>query len=94
MNASDIVTTLLEDGPEFSTLKKNKVKLTPEERDQAMKGGAVWHPGSSDKPTCAIWKSVVDGKTYYGSNTHRAFQAKSTMKAAIKAYHDVVEPSS
>jgi hypothetical protein len=93
MQAHEIVDALLEGGPEFETLKKNKVKLEPEEREAAMKAGAVWHPGNHDKPTCAIWKAIVRGKTYYGCNTHRCFQAKSTLKAAIKAFHDVVEPS-
>jgi hypothetical protein len=82
-----------ESGPTLKTLKAHKVALTDEERDEAMKAGAVWHFNGPDKPCCAIWKAVVRGKTYYGSNTHRCFQAHSTLKAAIRSYHDVVEPS-
>lgn len=67
---------LLFETPEFETLKKNKVKLTDEERDEAMKADACWHPGNQDKPTCAIWKSVVRGKTYFGCNIHRAFNVR------------------
>jgi hypothetical protein len=88
-----VVEELLEDGPTFATLKKHKVKLEPEERAKAIKAGAVWHKGQDGEPTCAIWKSVVNGKTHYGSNTHRCFQSKPTLAAAIKAFHDVVEPS-
>lgn len=75
-----------ESGPRFSTLKKNKVDLEPEERDQAMKAGAVWHFSHLKKPSCAIWKSVVNGKTWYTCNTHRAYQARPTLKGAIKAF--------
>lgn len=94
MDARQLVDALLEDGPTFATLNKHKVKLTPEEREQAINGGAVWHKGQNGEATCAIWKSVVKGKTYYGCNTHRCFQSKSTLAAAVKAFHEVVEPSS
>lgn len=70
----------------MDTLKKGKIKLEPEEREQAIKAGAVWHPGNRDEPVCAIWKSVVRGKTWYGCNTHRCYQAKPTLKGAIAAF--------
>jgi len=89
-----IVEELLDESPTMRTLEKNKVDMTDEERKQAMKGGAVWHFSSNKgKPSCAIWKSVVKGKTYYGCNTHRYAQARRTLKAAIRAFHDVVEPT-
>jgi hypothetical protein len=84
----------LEESPEFKTLKDNKVDLEDAERKEAMDAGCVWNFSHHAKPSCAIWKSVVRGKTYYGSNTHRCYQAHSTLKAAIKSFHDVVEPSS
>lgn len=77
---------LLCEAPEMKTIKKNKVKLEPEERAQAMKAGAVWHHSPDGSPTCAIWKAVVNGKTWYGCNTHRCYQAKPTLKGAISAF--------
>lgn len=74
-------------GPEFKTLKKHKVELEPEEREQAMKAGAVWHMSHhKGKPSCAIWKSVVNGKTWYTCNTHRCYQTRPTLKGAITAF--------
>ncbi len=78
-------------GPDFKTLKKNKVKLSDEEREKAMNADAVWHFNGPDKPVCAIWKSEVDGKTYYGTNTHRAFNTASTLKGAISKYHSFIK---
>jgi hypothetical protein len=77
--------------PEMETLKKNKVKLTPEERTEVMKAKAVWHHGADGAETPAIWKAVVKDQTWYVTNTHRAYQAKKTLKAAIKAFHDFIK---
>lgn len=77
----------LNESPELKTLKKNKID---EEREQAMKAGCVWHYAGR---VCAIWKSIVNGKTWYGSNTHRCYQCHPTLKAAINSFHKVVEPS-
>lgn len=77
---------------DFNTLKKNKVALKPEEREEAMKAGAVWHHGPHGEETCAIWKSkTAGGKIVYGTNSHRCFQTAPTLKGAIKKYHDVVK---
>jgi hypothetical protein len=84
--SADRIVSMLLESPQFSTLKKHKVKLTPEEREQAMKAGAVWHNGSGGEPSCAIWKAVVNGKTWYGCNTHRTVQVKATLKGAIRAF--------
>ena len=51
-----------------------------------MSRGAVWHHGPNGEETPAVWKSVVDGKTWYICNTHRAAQIKPTLKGAINAY--------
>jgi hypothetical protein len=80
--------------PGLDVLKKHKVKLTDEERTQAMDAGAVWKPCNHDGPVCAIWKSVVNGRSWYGCNTHRLYAARPTLKGAIRAFHDNVEPSS
>lgn len=67
-------------------LKKNKKPLSDEERKQVMDAGAVWHHGPNGEETPAVWKSVVNGKTWYCCNTHRAIQIKPTLKGAIKAF--------
>jgi hypothetical protein len=78
---------LIEGHYDYKQLKKNKIPLTPEERAEAMRRGAVWHPGNHEKPTCAIWKSKkADGTIVYGCNTHRAMQIKPTLKGAINAF--------
>jgi hypothetical protein len=88
--AESLISSVVESkGPEFSTLKKNKVKMDPEERDKAIKAGAVWSPGNSKKPVCAIWKSVVNGKTWYGCNTHRLYQVAKTLKGALSLWPNV-----
>jgi hypothetical protein len=82
-------------GPEMDTLKDHRTTLSDEERSEVMKGKAVWHPGNKNgKPTPAVWKSVVDGKTWYVTNTHRCYQAKTTLKGAISAFHNGVKQSS
>lgn len=72
--------------PKIETLKKNKKKLTDEERDQVMKAGAVWHHGPNGEETPAVQKAVVDGKEWFWCATHRAGEVKPTLKGAIKAF--------
>ena len=81
-----LVEQLLMESPKMETLKKNKKPLTDEERKLVMDGGAVWHHGTNGEETPAVWKSVVDDKTWYVCNTHRAYQCKPTLKGAIKAF--------
>lgn len=70
-----------------SDLKKGKIALDPEEREEAMKHGAVWHFNGDKNPTCAIWKTKTKaGKILYGCNTHRAMAVKPTLKGAINAF--------
>lgn len=72
---------------DYKKLKDRKVPLTPEEREKAMKAGAVWHPGNLNHPVCAIWKSSdSSGNTVYGCNTHRCMQVKPSLEGAINAF--------
>jgi hypothetical protein len=82
---------LLMESPEMKTLKKNKKPLTPEERKIVMNSKAVWHHGSNGEATPAVWKATIKGKTWYVTNTHRAYQAKPTLKGAINAYHKFIK---
>lgn len=78
---------------EIYILKQNKSPLEGEEKERAMKAGCVWH--FNKKPSCAIWKGKDSGgKSWYVSNTHRAYSKDSTLEKAIKKYHSYVEPSS
>lgn len=80
-------------GPQIKILKKNKVSLTLEEREEVMKNKAVWHHGPNGEETPAIQKAVVNGKTWYWCATHRAGQVRSTLKGAIKSF-DFVKTTS
>lgn len=73
-------------GPDMKTLKKHKVSLTDDERAQVMKAGAVWHHGPGGAESPAVWKSVVNGTTWYVCNTHRAMASKPTLRGAISAF--------
>lgn len=89
----DLVEQLLMKSPEMKTLKNNKKPLTDEERQKVMDADAVWHMGKDGGPSPAVWKAVVNGKTWYVTNTHRVYQCKPTLKGAIRAYHTVVKQS-
>lgn len=82
-------------GPEFKTLKKNQVDLEPEERSKVMKSKAVWnfHYGRDGKKqaTPAVWKAIVNGATWFVTNTHRAFQSRPTLDGAISIYHSFIK---
>ena len=79
--------------PKMEILKKNKKALTEDERKEVMDSGEVWHHGPNGEATPAVWKSEVDGKTWYVCNTHRAYQCKPTLKGAISSY-DFIETTS
>jgi len=67
--------------PKMKALKKGRTALSEPERREVMRRKAVWddgHPG--------VWKSRVNGKTYYVCNTHRAAEVKPTLKGAIRAF--------
>jgi predicted nucleotidyltransferase len=82
------------ESPEIGTLKKNKNPLTDEERKMVMDAHATWHHGPNGEKTPAVWKAAINGKTWYVTNTHRAYQAKPTIKGAIRAFHDVIKQTS
>lgn len=77
---------IVESGPRMKALKRGRRKLSPEERKQVIKAGAVWHHGPNGEESPAVWKSIVDGKTWYVCNTHRAMQAKPNLSAAIGTF--------
>lgn len=85
-------------GPKFDTLKKNKVELEPGERQQVMDRGATWNHGHIIKkgsperhPSPAVWKSIVDGVTWFVTNTHRAYNVTKTLVGAIGRYHAFIK---
>jgi hypothetical protein len=76
---------------DFKRLEKNKVPLTDEERKEVMRRKAIWHHGPNGEATPAVWKSVNNGKTIYITNTHRAFQKRKNIGAAINVYHSFIK---
>ena len=78
-------------GPKFKTLSDNKKPLTEEERTKVMKEKATWHHGKNGEATPAIWKSEVNGKTWYVTNTHRAYNVCDNLDLAIDRYHDFIK---
>lgn len=91
IEAFELVEVLLWESPEFKTLKANKKPLEDEEREKVMSAKAVWHHGLKGAASPAVWKSVVNGKTWFVTNTHRCFQVRPTLAGAISAYHSVVK---
>jgi len=81
-------------GPDMRALKAGKVALSPEERALVMGRKAVWHngPGGSNSP--AVWKSVVNGTTWYVTNTHRAYNVTKTLKGTIERFHKFIKGTS
>jgi len=93
LEALCLAENLLLEAPEFETLKDARRQLDPAEREKVMKAGAVWHHAPGDKPSPAVWKAVVRGKTWYCCNTHRAYRACSSLRDAIKAFEFVQSTS-
>lgn len=76
----------------FEVLQDNKIALTKEERQEVMDAKAVWHHGPNGEETPAVWKSKDSkGKIVYVTNTHRAYRSSSTLKGAIREYHDFIK---
>lgn len=72
--------------PPMKKLKEHRVELEPDERSMVIRHKAVWHNSGGGKPVPAVWKSVIEGKTWYVCNTHRAAAVKPTLRGAIKAF--------
>ena len=88
-------TEFLIEANEFKSLEKYKKPLTDDERTVVMKSKAVWHHGPNGEETPAVWKSVSkDGKETFVTHTHRAFNTATTLKGAIKRYHDFIKGTS
>lgn len=81
----------LKGSPKWPVFKRNRVPLEPEERALVMKRKAVWRFSPKNVPTSAVSKSVVDGKTWYETHTHRAMDMAPTLKGAIRRYHDFIK---
>ena len=76
---------------DFKTLKKNQVKLTPEEHAEVMERKAVWHMYGGSASS-AVWKSVdKNGKVTYVTHTHRVFNTAPTLKGAIARFHNFIK---
>ena len=73
-------------GPAMQTLKDNRTDLDDAERKEVMRKGAVWPHGPAGKPTPGVWKSVIRGRTWYVSNTHRCYRAARSLKKAIRDF--------
>jgi len=78
-------------GPKFKVLKENKVALTESEREEVMNAKAVWHHGPNGEESAAVWKSVVAGKIWFVTNTHRAYNVTESLKGTIKQFHDFIK---
>ena len=77
--------------PDFNVLKKHRVNLTDDERKQVMDSKATWHHGLNDELSPAVWKSEVNGKTWYVTATHRAYNVRPSLKGAISRYHKFIK---
>ena len=85
----------LVEASKFASLEKYKKPLTDDERTLVMKRKATWHHGPNGEATPAVWKSVdKKGKCTYITHTHRAFNTATTLKGAIKRYHDFIKGTS
>jgi hypothetical protein len=80
--------------PKWDTLQDNRVTLSDEERKQVMDADAVWHHGPDGKESPAVWKSIVKDKTWYVTNTHRAYQVRPTLEGAISIFHSFIKSTS
>lgn len=77
-------------GPDFKTLKKHRIELDADERAKCMEKKAVWRMNGNG-PTPAVWKSEIGGKTWYVTNTHRAYNVTPTLDGAIGRFHKFIK---
>lgn len=79
-------------GPKFKVLRKGQIDLDPEERALVMKRKAVWHfSHHKGRASPAVFKSVVNGKKWYTTHTHRAYNVTPTLKGTISRYHKFIK---
>ncbi len=78
-------------GPTFKALQKGRVELAPEERALVIKRDARWSSGSRGQRNLAVFKSLVNGKTWYTTHTHRAFNVTPTLKGTINRFHKFIK---
>lgn len=77
---------------EFERLKANQKSLTAAERAEVMKAKATWHHGRGGAASPAVWKSVDSkGKVTYVTASHRAYDTATTLKGAIRRFHDFIK---
>jgi hypothetical protein len=70
----------------FKKLKDHKVDLTKEERAAVKEKGAEWSDNHS-----AVFKSVIGGKSYYITHTHRAYNCCPTIAGACERFHSFIK---
>lgn len=73
-------------GYTYDKLAENKKPLSEEERSKVHNLKAEWSDGRS-----AIFKSVIKGKNYYVTYTHRAFQYSPKLETACKMFHEFIK---
>ena len=79
-------------GPNFKDLKNRKVSLSYNEKELVMKQKSVWHHSSNNEETPAVFKSIMpSGKTWYTTNTHRAYNTTQSLQLTIDRYHDFIK---
>lgn len=78
-------------GPKFKALQKGRVNLAPEERALVIKRDARWSKGPNGNRNLAVFKSVVNGKTWYTTHTHRAYNVTKTLKGTINRFHKFIK---
>jgi len=76
----------------FEVLKDNKIAADKEERQEVMDAKAVWHHGPNGEETPAVMEEQgFEREVVYVTNTHRAYRSASTLKGAIKEFHDFIK---
>lgn len=76
----------------FKILQNNKIPLTKEERAKVIKAKAVWHPSNHPNPVSAVWKGKdSNGKLWYVTHTHRAYNKTPTLKGTINRFHKFIK---
>ena len=88
------------ESPKYDVLKKHQKPLTEKEKKEIFKNDAVWNfsavstdPNSGKKVNKrpAVWKSEVNGKEWFVTDTHRAYKVKPTLKGAIASFHNFIK---